>query len=138
MQLIIRKLRVEKGISARDLAGKIGVSSAYVSQLEKGQRSNPSKSLLADIANQLGCSVDDLYERDGHNTPSTLSVREYPVGPDLGQPSQLCRYPAECDLMKELAANRAEIAAMKATLDTVVSLLGASLRIAAPGEKKVG
>lgn len=50
----IRLLRVDAGLSLRDLARRIGVSSAYLSRVEHGQDAVPTPERLTAIANELG------------------------------------------------------------------------------------
>ena len=135
----IKALRKSLRLTQSELAEKLGYSRNYVTLVETGDK--PSTLEFSD-------RIKALVE--GANRQQGMSVREYPVGPDTStSPAQLCRFPADCDLVQELASmraervkdraeraeDRAEIKAMKTTLDTVVSLLGASLRITAPGEK---
>ena len=54
----VRKRRRELGLSQRELASK-GVSYAYISRIENGER-NPSVSVLRKLAPKLGVSVDWL------------------------------------------------------------------------------
>lgn len=51
--------RTDRRLSQKELADRIGVTSAYVSFLEKGHR-NLSVELLATIATALGCKMVDL------------------------------------------------------------------------------
>lgn len=51
--------RTDRRINQKELADRIGVTPAYVSYLEKGNRSL-SVELLAAIANALGCKMVDL------------------------------------------------------------------------------
>lgn len=51
--------RTDRRMSQKELADRIGVTSAYVSYLEKGHRSL-SAELLATIATALGCKMVDL------------------------------------------------------------------------------
>ncbi|SRR6266404_974295 len=59
----IRQLREEKDLSLREFAEKLGLSAAFVSDIELGRR-YPSKKVLADIARVLGTSVEDLLKYD--------------------------------------------------------------------------
>ena len=49
----IRLLRVDAGLSLRDLARRIGVSSAYLSRVENGLDAAPTPERLAAIAREL-------------------------------------------------------------------------------------
>ena len=59
----IRQLREEKDISLRELAKTIGVSPAFLSDVELGRR-NPSDKHLDAIARGLSTVLDDLRAYD--------------------------------------------------------------------------
>lgn len=59
----IRELREQKDISLRELAKKLGVSPAFLSDIELGRRF-PSDEVLAKIAKELGESVEELKKYD--------------------------------------------------------------------------
>lgn len=59
----LRQLREEHDLSLRELASKIGVSAAFLSDVELGRRF-PSEAKLALLAEQLKVSVDELREFD--------------------------------------------------------------------------
>ncbi len=55
----IRRLRVERGVTQKDMAQAIGVSSAYLSALEHGKRGRPSWYLIQRIINYFNVIWDD-------------------------------------------------------------------------------
>jgi transcriptional regulator with XRE-family HTH domain len=59
----IRELRGEKDLSLRELAKKVEVSAAFLSDVELGRR-YPSDKVFANIALVLGTSVEDLRSYD--------------------------------------------------------------------------
>ena len=59
----LRKLREEKDISLRELAKRIGVSGAFLSDIELGRRF-PSADKLELIAKEIGVSIEDLKKYD--------------------------------------------------------------------------
>lgn len=59
----IRERREEKDFSVRELAKKIDVSAAFLSDVELGRR-HPSEDTLAKIARALSVPVDDLKVLD--------------------------------------------------------------------------
>jgi transcriptional regulator with XRE-family HTH domain len=59
----LRTARAAKGLSLRDLAGRVGVSASLISQIETG-RANPSVSTLYAIASALDVSLDELLFND--------------------------------------------------------------------------
>jgi transcriptional regulator with XRE-family HTH domain len=68
----IRRLRLERGLSQRDLAAP-GISYAYISRLEADAR-EPSVKALRKIANTLGITVEHL--ETGKPTPTELGVAD--------------------------------------------------------------
>ncbi len=58
----IDALRTAKGLSINRLADFAGVSRGYLSRVLKGQQS-PSVKTLAKLAEALGVSVGELFER---------------------------------------------------------------------------
>jgi len=62
LSTVIRRFRGAKGISQRDLAAQVGVTGAYIAQLETGARKNPSLDVLKKIAKALGVPVTELLE----------------------------------------------------------------------------
>src|SRR5438876_5581578 len=67
----LRRLRLEKGLSQRELAGP-GVSYAYVSRIEGGQR-HPSLRAIRVLARRLGVSAQ--YLETGSMTTDRKSTR---------------------------------------------------------------
>lgn len=59
----IKKIRIEKGLTQKELADKVGISGAFMSLIEKGAN-NPSDENLKKISDVLNVSVDDLKTRE--------------------------------------------------------------------------
>jgi transcriptional regulator with XRE-family HTH domain len=59
----IRELREEKDLSLRELARKLGVTAAFLSDIELGRR-YPSDKVLSDMAKELGTSLENLRSHD--------------------------------------------------------------------------
>jgi transcriptional regulator with XRE-family HTH domain len=57
---MIQRLREDKGLSQRQLAARAGVTNGYVSQLEAGDKKNPSLAVLPRLAKALGVPVTEL------------------------------------------------------------------------------
>lgn len=55
-----RMIRRRRGLSLDVAAGLAGISPAYLSMLERGQRGFNRRGLLEDLASALGCAVSDL------------------------------------------------------------------------------
>lgn len=59
----IREIRESQGITQRKLATSVGITPAYLCDLEKGKRHNPSLTLLMRIAKELNVTVSELLEK---------------------------------------------------------------------------
>jgi transcriptional regulator with XRE-family HTH domain len=57
---MIKQRRTELGLSQRELAKRVGVSDAYITQLETRERINPSLDVLRRLAKALKVSVAEL------------------------------------------------------------------------------
>jgi transcriptional regulator with XRE-family HTH domain len=57
---MIKAKRKVKGLTRSDLARAADVSPAYITQLETGERKNPSLDVLRKIAKALGVPVTEL------------------------------------------------------------------------------
>lgn len=59
---IMRRMRAERGVSQKDMAAAIGVSPAYLSALEHGNRGAPSFDFVQRVAGYFGVIWDDVEE----------------------------------------------------------------------------
>jgi transcriptional regulator with XRE-family HTH domain len=59
----LRQVRLDRGLSLRALAGRVGVSPSLISQVETG-RARPSVRTLYAIVSELGISLDELLFPD--------------------------------------------------------------------------
>lgn len=79
----VRGLRERKGVSQKDMAKAIGVTPAYLSALEHGQRGKPSFDLLQRIAgyfNIIWDEADELFAVAGMSHPKvTLDTSGLPA-----------------------------------------------------------
>lgn len=57
----IKKFRQKRNMTLKDLAEEIGISVGYLSHLERGSRSNPSKEVMENIAEALGASIPEIF-----------------------------------------------------------------------------
>ncbi|MGL4440478.1 MAG: helix-turn-helix domain-containing protein [Bosea sp. (in: a-proteobacteria)] len=58
----VRDIRCRQGLSLQEFAGKLGVSSAYVSALEHGRRGRPTFALVQGMIHALGVIWDEADE----------------------------------------------------------------------------
>jgi transcriptional regulator with XRE-family HTH domain len=56
----VRIIRIEKGLSQKELSEKAGIDYTYISAIENNKKT-PSIPLLVKIANALDCSVKDFF-----------------------------------------------------------------------------
>lgn len=67
----IRKMRKMEHMTQEQLAEKIGKTSVYVSQIENARRSLTLET-AADIANELGFTIDSLLDGQLSHKPNSL------------------------------------------------------------------
>lgn len=60
----IKKIREIKKLGVNEAARKAGISGGYLSSLERGEKKNPSMSLLNSIAAALDVNLDELVKDD--------------------------------------------------------------------------
>jgi transcriptional regulator with XRE-family HTH domain len=71
----LRELRVERGLTQPDLAGRVGTSASNISDLERGIKV-PTLTTIARIANALECHVTDLIKVLDDPPPHAKSVKK--------------------------------------------------------------
>lgn len=62
----LRDLRKIKGYTIREVSDRSGVSTAYISQLENGNRGVPSPEILMKLSEGLNISYSDLMNLAGY------------------------------------------------------------------------
>jgi transcriptional regulator with XRE-family HTH domain len=62
LKTMIKRLRIEHGLTQVELAKKAKVTQAYVAKIEGGDRVNPSLPVLRRLAKALGVPVTALLE----------------------------------------------------------------------------
>jgi PTS system nitrogen regulatory IIA component len=110
----LRLLRVDAGVSLRDMARRIGVSSAYLSRVENGVDAPPTPERLAAIARELDVPPALLMD-------VTQRVSPYVAG-------YLEEVPGAGTLFLEIARRRlsgAQLARVRAFLDSEFPMRGA-------------
>jgi transcriptional regulator with XRE-family HTH domain len=58
---LLRLKRLEKRQSLSDIADKVGVSINYISEIEKGNKTNPSDDIIVRLAEIFNLNEDDLF-----------------------------------------------------------------------------
>ena len=58
----LKALREERGMTLDDLERQTGVSKGYLSQLERGEKTNPGVKLVERVADGLGVGVSELID----------------------------------------------------------------------------
>lgn len=77
----LRDMRKLKGFTIRELADRSGVSAAYISQLENGNRGIPSPDVLMKLSEGLNTSYSDLMDIAGYleSSPTNPNLQSAPV-----------------------------------------------------------
>ncbi|UKS23965.1 helix-turn-helix domain-containing protein [Paenibacillus sp. HWE-109] len=77
----LRDMRKLKGFTIRELADRSGVSAAYISQLENGNRGIPSPEVLMKLSEGLNTSYSELMDIAGYleSSPSEANFQSNPV-----------------------------------------------------------
>ena len=65
----LKALRDAKGYTLRDVEKEIGISNAFLSQLESGKVKQPSPVMLYKLSTLYGVSYETLMERAGYPAP---------------------------------------------------------------------
>ncbi|MBD0381062.1 helix-turn-helix domain-containing protein [Paenibacillus sedimenti] len=91
----LKDMRKLKGFTIRELADRSGVSAAYISQLENGNRGIPSPDVLMKLSEGLNKSYSELMEIAGYleSAPSEQTAQHQ------SSPVNLRRFLRENDLM---------------------------------------
>lgn len=57
----IKKIRISKNMTLKELAEEVGISVGYLSHLENGSRNNPSKEVMERISIALKSSIPEIF-----------------------------------------------------------------------------
>lgn len=68
----LRRLRLEKGVTLREVEKATEISNAYLSQLENGKAEQPSPRVLHKLAEYYEVSYHGLMESAGYLRPSSV------------------------------------------------------------------
>lgn len=67
---VLAALRSEKRLTINDISQKSGLSGAYISNLERNKRQNPSRSSIKKLADALSVSHEYLLQAAGYAVDS--------------------------------------------------------------------
>jgi|GEM_PF-3200333 len=62
----IRAIRLEAGLTQKEVAETAGIDQSYLSMIESDQRQNPGTRIIARLAQTLQVSIDELAARAGY------------------------------------------------------------------------
>lgn len=99
---LLRLKRLEKKYTLEATAKLVGVSINYISELEKGNRSNPSDEVIVNLAKVLDLDEDDLFHSFGKIPLSTRNA--------------LQKHPALSKLIAQISDDKALSEESQATL----------------------
>lgn len=71
--LHLRRMRLDRHISQRDLAKQIGIDFTYISKIEGGHIAPPSEDVIRKIAQVLNADENDLINQAG-KVPAEIKV----------------------------------------------------------------
>ncbi len=128
----LEKLRIERGLTWDDLAHKLGVSVSLLYQVRRGASGLSERTLHRLTALENHARIDFAPAASPHDTSLRETPPTYRTAP-AAPPQPLCRYPADCDLSRDLSQVHNQLATLSAQVDTLARLLGASLAAGANG-----
>lgn len=83
----IRELRTAQDFGLRETAGKIGISPAYLSRIERGKENPPSPKIIKNLAKILAADPDVLFRHSSstdpevtgflHNQPEVMNLLRF-------------------------------------------------------------
>jgi len=127
------------------MASVMGVAKNYIYLIESGRKPMTAKiaAKLADLEQELNTRTEphSLSEASTPPREKNLYLRDSDKLPRTQAPAvSNCRYPTDCDLVRELADMKSALASLAGQVNTLTQLLGASLAksVEAPDKRKVG
>lgn len=73
MRMMLKNTRLAKKISVSEMARRLNISTSFYYKIEQGSR-NPTISLAKDIADILGCTMDELFCTNALDDSSSKST----------------------------------------------------------------
>lgn len=68
----IRDLRTAQDLGLRETAGKVGISPAYLSRIERGKEHPPRPEVIKDLAKLLAADPDVLFRLSSSTDPEVI------------------------------------------------------------------
>ncbi len=65
----IRELRTAQNLGLRETAGKIGISPAYLSRIERNKEKPPRPGIIKALAKELAADLDVLFRLSSSTNP---------------------------------------------------------------------
>ena len=80
----IRELRVAQDLGLRETAGKVGISPAYLSRIERGKEHPPRPEIIKELAKLLAADPDVLFRLSSSTDPEIVGfLHEQPEAINL-------------------------------------------------------
>ncbi len=80
----IRELRVAQDLGLRETAGKVGISPAYLSRIERGKEHPPRPEIIKELAKVLAADPDVLFRLSSSTDPEIVDfLHEQPEAMNL-------------------------------------------------------
>jgi transcriptional regulator with XRE-family HTH domain len=80
----IRELRIAQDLGLRETAGKVGISPAYLSRIERGKERPPRPEIIKGLAKLLAADPDVLFRLSSSTDPEIVSfLHEQPEAMNL-------------------------------------------------------
>lgn len=92
----IRDLRVAQDLGLRETAGKVGISPAYLSRIERCKERPPRPEVIKDLAKLLAADPDVLFRLSSTTDPEVINYLH-----DLPQAINLLRFLKESNFSSE-------------------------------------
>jgi len=128
----LEKLRIERGLTWDDLAHKLGVSVSLLYQVRRGASGLSERTLHRLTALENDARTDFAPSASPRDTSLREPPPTYRTAP-AAPPQPPCRFPADCDLSRDLSQVQNQLATLSAQVDTLTRLLGATLASGANG-----
>jgi transcriptional regulator with XRE-family HTH domain len=75
--IYLKKLRIQRGLSLKNVEDSLGLSASYVHRLETGNRCNPSAQVLKMIGEFYNVNGSELLELVAGQSNPTIGIEDY-------------------------------------------------------------